>query len=223
MVAILPKPPAFVNICACPFYVCLHYYALSHAPVNMASIQGSGAGVGTGGTGTYGMDLLMADKTAFDQFMNGRDPKDKPYRGGQNVSIAGQGGMFYPLSTVEVNQIQDGTANTFLFGEKYANPDWVETGFRHGDCWDMYGGAGPDVLGYCANFGFSKETFGLIKKDTSGYSPEGIFGSPHPGGVNFVMADGSVRQISYAIDSEVLNNLGNRSDGNAIDITDLAR
>ena len=38
------------------------------------------------------------------------------------------------------------------------------------------------------------------------------FGSSHPAGVNSLLADGSVRMISYTIDTTVFNNLGDRRD-----------
>jgi prepilin-type processing-associated H-X9-DG protein len=44
------------------------------------------------------------------------------------------------------------------------------------------------------------------------------FGSAHPGGCQFVMCDGSVRTISYAIDAIVHRRLGNRKDGNVVEV-----
>jgi prepilin-type processing-associated H-X9-DG protein len=37
------------------------------------------------------------------------------------------------------------------------------------------------------------------------------FGSPHPGGINAVYADGSVHSISYDVNVEVFNALGSRN------------
>jgi len=193
-----------------------HYYGMDYGSVDTTTVEG--IPTYKGGTGTYGMDQIMKDKTLFNKFMNA---PGYPY-GGMNASLSGVAAVFYPFSTVDVGQVKDGTSNTFMFGEKYANPDWVETGYRHGDCWDMYGGAGPDVLGYCANWGLWGNLAGFICKDTSGFTPETIFGSAHAGGANFAMCDGSVRQISYGISSVALDQLGNRQDGKVIDITDLS-
>jgi prepilin-type processing-associated H-X9-DG protein len=47
-----------------------------------------------------------------------------------------------------------------------------------------------------------------------------LFGSSHPGRINTVFADGSVRPISYAIDPNVFYNLGDKSDGEVINTGD---
>lgn len=44
----------------------------------------------------------------------------------------------------------------------------------------------------------------------------GGFGSPHPGGMNTLFGDGSVRVIPYAIDPQVWLNLCRRDDGNPV-------
>jgi prepilin-type N-terminal cleavage/methylation domain-containing protein len=45
----------------------------------------------------------------------------------------------------------------------------------------------------------------------------GGFGSPHPGGALFALADGSVRYFSDSISKSVLQKLGNRKDGKVVD------
>jgi prepilin-type processing-associated H-X9-DG protein len=42
------------------------------------------------------------------------------------------------------------------------------------------------------------------------------FGSPHPGGMNSVFADGSVRTIGYSVGMRTFNLLGNMKDGQVI-------
>ena len=44
----------------------------------------------------------------------------------------------------------------------------------------------------------------------------GLFGSSHSGGLNIVLADGSVRFISYAISQRTFLLLGNVSDGQVL-------
>ena len=47
------------------------------------------------------------------------------------------------------------------------------------------------------------------------------FGSAHSAGANFVMCDGSIHTISFSIDPLVHNRLGNRADGNPVDVGSL--
>ena len=48
-----------------------------------------------------------------------------------------------------------------------------------------------------------------------------VFGSAHAGGMNALMADGSVRLINYNIRPLVFNSLGHVSDGNVINSSDF--
>ena len=47
------------------------------------------------------------------------------------------------------------------------------------------------------------------------------FGSSHPGGFNSVFADGSVHAIQYDIDPYVFDRLGDREDGQIVDMSQL--
>ena len=42
------------------------------------------------------------------------------------------------------------------------------------------------------------------------------FGSSHPGGMNIALVDGSVRMLTYSMDTTMFAYLGNRSDGNVV-------
>jgi hypothetical protein len=44
-----------------------------------------------------------------------------------------------------------------------------------------------------------------------------MFGSAHSSGINAAFGDNSVHTISYDIDRNVFNKLGNRSDGQVVD------
>lgn len=125
---------------------------------------------------------------------------------------------------VRMEQITDGTSNTMLIGEKFLRPDLYEGGSASDDKgwtdgWD------PDTMRSTC-FKPLQDTLA----GTSGGSLENLygfnadvvnFGSAHPGGLNTVFADGSVHTISYDIDVQVFDNLGDRQDGEVIDFDQL--
>ena len=127
-------------------------------------------------------------------------------------------------------QIRDGLSNTMLAGDKRLNRrylgedgdasksnDWVgddNEGYASG--WDV------DILRYTATLDAQgKNLIGHDPRPDFTNTNKGIigdfrFGSTHPGGFMSVACDGSVRFISYSIDSAVFANYGNRRDGMAI-------
>lgn len=124
----------------------------------------------------------------------------------------------------KIGQITDGTSNTMLIGEKFLRPDLYDGGSASDDKgwtdgWD------PDTMRSTCYKPLQDTLAG-----TSGGSLEAIygfnadvvnFGSAHPGGFNAVFADGSVHTISYDIDVQTFDNLGDRQDGEVIDFTQL--
>ena len=92
----------------------------------------------------------------------------------------------------------------------------------------LYLGSGgqADDRGWSDGWDFDSLRSTLItpRQDSDGEAPDVDptnpanyhLGSAHPGGFNAVSADGSVRGLSYDIDLETLNQLGNRRDGETI-------
>jgi len=114
-------------------------------------------------------------------------------------------GICFVRSQIRVADVLDGTSNTLAVGEKYVNPDAYVIGNDLTDNEDAWIGADQDTLR------LANETI-LPQQDRPGYLALFTFGSPHPGGCNFVLCDGSVHMISYSIDPEVYRCLGNRND-----------
>jgi len=114
--------------------------------------------------------------------------------------------------------ILDGTSNTLVVGEKRL----VRHRYRSGDYHDDRGWTdgwdydtmrstgiddiargyryGPDSVDDCGNPAHCCNACGFD------------FGSAHPSGANFLMADGSVRNISYTVDRQTFHWLGDRRD-----------
>jgi prepilin-type N-terminal cleavage/methylation domain-containing protein/prepilin-type processing-associated H-X9-DG protein len=134
-------------------------------------------------------------------------------------------GICYFRSQVGVHDIEDGTTNTYLLGEKYLDPDHYFNGESPADDEDMFCGfnndnhrvthsneqnpADPPNLTYAP------------KQDTPGEENWLRFGSAHADGCNMSFCDGAVRSVSYMIDPETHRRLGNRKDGLPIDARKL--
>jgi prepilin-type N-terminal cleavage/methylation domain-containing protein/prepilin-type processing-associated H-X9-DG protein len=122
--------------------------------------------------------------------------------GGTNGAVIRSG-----TEAIRFSRITDGLSNTIIVGERQCNITrrndptmWDENnGWIDGYDWDTvrwgYAIFAPDY-----------------RSTTSNYSRE--FGSQHPGGCQFVYADGSVRISPYNMDLQVFRNLIEREDGN---------
>ena len=121
-------------------------------------------------------------------------------------------GVIYTRSELKIAEITDGTSNTFLVGEKYANPDHYMTGEDGADNSTMFQGFDPDI-----NRWTDTTVATVPKQDQAGAWAGYSFGSPHAGSCNFALCDGSVHSISYEIDATTYGYLGNRTDNNVID------
>jgi prepilin-type processing-associated H-X9-DG protein len=127
-------------------------------------------------------------------------------------------GICYFRSQVAIGAITDGTANTYLLGEKYLDVDYYENGLDHADNESMYAGFDNDqhrTTFYDPNVAASASY--RPAQDQPGWENQYPFGSAHAGSFNAAMCDGSVRPISYTIDPVTHKSLGNRKDGVTID------
>jgi prepilin-type N-terminal cleavage/methylation domain-containing protein len=143
-------------------------------------------------------------------------------------------GIIYPLSKVKHGQITDGTSNTFLIGEcswdfgGEAAP-WYAGGLVYGLPADSpesmkarmtNGGEGFWVENQAqVRWGLRAESYddaitpGLVAKRN-----ELSFGSKHPGGCYFCLADDSVHFVNESIDLMVLKYLANRHDDQSVSV-----
>jgi prepilin-type N-terminal cleavage/methylation domain-containing protein/prepilin-type processing-associated H-X9-DG protein len=119
-------------------------------------------------------------------------------------------GVFCCGSSLDLAQITDGMSNTYLFGEKFLNPDNYTTGVDYGDNEPMVCGSDPDTNRW-AGAGYP------ALQDQAGLGTYDVFGSAHAGSFNMCFCDGSVQSISYLIDLNVHGYLANRKDGHVTD------
>jgi prepilin-type N-terminal cleavage/methylation domain-containing protein/prepilin-type processing-associated H-X9-DG protein len=122
-------------------------------------------------------------------------------------------GVVRRYTPTRIADITDGTSNTLMVAEKRLNLAWL--GQPQLD----------DDIGYTSGWdnNMMRSTRRSPRPDHT--NPENNstkrFGSSHPGRFNAVLADGSVRPISYTIPRAVFKYLGNKNDGKVINLDDL--
>lgn len=167
--------------------------------------------------GAYGPANRPFQAVGVPVFMCPSDPK----RNGGNSNYAGcfggndvpidmnNNGLLFLNSSIGFDAILDGSSNTILVGEKAVMngtmANWMSgtmatlrhTGVGVNSGWDVNanGGRGPKAPSPAPS-----------NTSTSGFS------SYHTGGIQIVLADGSVRFISENIAPDVYSRLGNRED-----------
>lgn len=114
-------------------------------------------------------------------------------------------GISFQLSLIRLQDVLDGSSNTYLAGDAFINPERYEIGAFNREFPTFSGiwSAGTDVG---------------PRQDQAGLDVWGLFGSAHPSAWQAGMCDGSVRSISYDIDPEMHRRLGNRQDGLPVEL-----
>jgi len=140
---------------------------------------------------------------------------------GNNGGGANMNGVAYPLSAVKITDISDGTTNTLLGSEVLVVPDTGTHDLRgrYHNTWEgnnlfstlnVPNTTVGDRSQYCNNNRFapcqSNGSDNLIQSARS----------MHTGGVNVLLADGSVRFVSNTINATTWTNLGSRTGGEVI-------
>ncbi|MFO0908474.1 MAG: DUF1559 domain-containing protein [Isosphaeraceae bacterium] len=158
----------------------------------------------TDGTAAYSMQFAMQSN----YLVNAAQYTEYNCPGGNqtgNPNPAFQGAFFNDLS-VSLAQITDGTSNTFLAGESVQPPG------HYSNLYGPYWGSGTHTsthgrilppsnatAGGCAPNGPSGIFYPTSSPAIIKLPYAWVFSSKHPGGVNMVMCDGSVRFIKNTI------------------------
>jgi prepilin-type N-terminal cleavage/methylation domain-containing protein len=112
-------------------------------------------------------------------------------------------GTSFQRSEVGVKHCTDGTSSTYLYAEKYLNPNDYETGNDPGDNENWGNGFNNDVNRCAAD---------RPLQDTPIISNATRFGSAHITGIFAVFADAHVESISFDVDGRVHREYANRAD-----------
>jgi prepilin-type N-terminal cleavage/methylation domain-containing protein len=145
-------------------------------------------------------------------------------------------GVIYGGSSVGLKKIPDGLTKTYLIGEKSLQPRQYDPSTltnptrNWGDDQSMYQGYDFDSVRWCYNSypnapsqpppAGDRSWLPLQDRNDPNWNLWGIgqFGSPHTAACYFLMCDGSVQPISYNVDPLVHWKLGNRSDGQSVQL-----
>jgi hypothetical protein len=120
-----------------------------------------------------------------------------------------QNGLLFVNSHVSLEQILDGSSQTLAVGECRLDPGTVG---KRGAIWAGMRGPTDSTLWLSDTvWWLNAEPDWLINGPG-----EQAFSSQHPGGVHFVLGDGSVRLISETIDGLTLEHLAARNDGESV-------
>jgi len=150
------------------------------------------------GSSSHGMDLYWhAGPASWASALDGSFWSTDP----DALRAIWNNGICYQRSAVKFKDIVDGTAHTYLAGEKWMNPDHYFDGtdfsddqpFLGADDFDIYGWGTANSTNACVYLPL-RDKRGLGYVFTTNASP---FGSNHPYTFNMVMCDGSVTSVPF--------------------------
>jgi len=148
----------------------------------------------------------------------------------QNFRLFFDNGVIYRNSTVRIEHIADGTTSTFLLGESrwwlsaeandydHAFNTWASSIRTHGDLShpNTAASATDPINNPQVDFNPAKPLMAQGGPSLMIGTWGRTFGSHHPGGSHFAMADGSVHFLNESMDQLLYWQLGTRDDGEPV-------
>jgi prepilin-type processing-associated H-X9-DG protein len=164
-------------------------------------------------------------RPAVDQNDTGPAPRHwglTSYGGNAGIRATGwptRDGIFFEGSAVRIADVTDGTAHTLLFGERgHWDPQYDRLCPRDPivtNGWWAYAGTADLLLGAAVPVNYQVPPTATdcaeVKADRLS-----AFGSRHPSGANFALADGSVRFLSDTTPLTTLQRLSTRAGGEVV-------
>ena len=133
-------------------------------------------------------------------------------------------GVFFLNSRVRYEDVTDGSSHTIFLGEMFPEAGglgWMSgtraTLRNPGRTISAFRPRGGATQQKAINELLAEARMSNPQKKVDAQLLVGGFGSPHPGGAQFALGDGSARFLNEAIDSEVFQQLAHRSDGKLLD------
>jgi len=142
------------------------------------------------------------------------------------MGVAGSGdgtetpsnGMLAYNYKVRLSEVTDGTSNTLFVGERPPSSDLYYGWWFAGAGYNMGVGdvvMGARATGYAASLGCPSTSVGFQPGSPSTFCDQSHFWSFHPGGGNWLVADGSVRFFSYGANA-ILPQMATRNGGETV-------
>ncbi|QDT71386.1 DUF1559 domain-containing protein [Lacipirellula limnantheis] len=127
-------------------------------------------------------------------------------------------GVVFGRSEINFRNVEDGTSNTYMVGEKYMSTDNYDDGLDEGDNEPAFAGNNNDTIRTTAHVRELSRPLALgpDQPGTSNDVGERMFGSAHSGGFNMAMCDSSVAFVQFDLDPEIHRARGHRYDGVAV-------
>ena len=137
-----------------------------------------------------------------------------------NPNAKGITGVIFQRSEVRLQNIEDGTANTYLIGEKNLRVLDYDNGRGAGD--DVSWAAGSSLMNIRAAQPTSWDSTGIVPQGSANCAQDSNFieqndwGSAHASNWHMSFCDGHIETLSYSIDVKVFVYSGERADGFAV-------
>ena len=126
-------------------------------------------------------------------------------------------GVFQINTRITLESISDGTANTFMIGERNSlDLRYPTLNTYRGWAWSSYESSQDNMCGTTVPINYMIPTTApMPPSETLTDTRLGAFGSGHTAGANFVMCDGSVHfvTLTHTTDLPMLQNLARPNDG----------